>query len=310
MKLEDALKVSLDELRMQMLGAQVLLGFEFQGLFQDGFGAMPPVGRSVAALGLGLMIGAIGLMIAVPCQHRILEGGEASVRIYLTSKRYAKMALLPLAGGIGCNIFVAMARPFGTVLSAIVGVSAFGAALFAWYFLGIGLRQLWAVCVWETPVKEKETPLHTKIEQMLTEARVILPGVQALLGFQFVVMLTKAFEQLPSALRLAHLVGLLCLVLAIVLLIAPAAIHRVTFGGNDDPRLHSTGSVLIALALVPLALGLSCDLWVSLTKLFGASRGALAGSVAAFALLVTAWYVVPLVVRRKYRRQEARYALS
>jgi hypothetical protein len=36
MKLDDALKVSLDELRMQMLGAQVLLGFEFQGLFQDG----------------------------------------------------------------------------------------------------------------------------------------------------------------------------------------------------------------------------------------------------------------------------------
>jgi hypothetical protein len=31
MKLDAALKVSLDELRMQMLGAQVLLGFEFQG---------------------------------------------------------------------------------------------------------------------------------------------------------------------------------------------------------------------------------------------------------------------------------------
>src|SRR5258707_6543382 len=82
MKLDDALKVSLDELRMQMLGAQVLLGFEFQGLFQDGFAAIPLVCRSVTAVGLGLMIGAIGLMVAVPCQHRIVEGGEASVRIY------------------------------------------------------------------------------------------------------------------------------------------------------------------------------------------------------------------------------------
>ena len=27
-------------------------------------------------------------------------------------------------------------------------------------------------------------PLHARIEQMLTEARVILPGAQALLGFQ------------------------------------------------------------------------------------------------------------------------------
>jgi hypothetical protein len=130
-----------------------------------------------------------------------------------------------------------------------------------------------------------------------------------LLGFQFVVMLTKAFEQLPPAVRLAHLVSLLCLVLAIVLLIAPAAIHRITFGGNDDPRLHVAGSVLIALALVPLALGLSCDLGVALTKLFGGGRVAVAGAVAGFTLLITFWYVVPLVIRSKYRRQEARYAL-
>lgn len=159
-------------------------------------------------------------------------------------------------------------------------------------------------------MKEQNTPLHTKIEQMLTEARVILPGVQALLGFQFVVMLTKAFEQLPSAVRIAHLVGLLCLVLAIVLLIAPAAIHRITFGGNDDPRLHSTGSVLIACALLPLALGLACDLWVSLTKLFGAGGAAVAGAVAGFGLLVSFWYIVPLIIRRRNRGQDARYALS
>jgi hypothetical protein len=61
---------------------------------------------------------------------------------------------------------------------------------------------------------------------MLTEARVILPGVQALLGFQFVVMLTKSFEQLSPAVRMAHLVGLVSLVLAIVLLIAPAVRYR------------------------------------------------------------------------------------
>jgi hypothetical protein len=31
---------------MQMLGAQVLSGFEFQGLVQDDFGAIPAVCRS------------------------------------------------------------------------------------------------------------------------------------------------------------------------------------------------------------------------------------------------------------------------
>jgi hypothetical protein len=36
-KLESVLKTSLDELRMQMLGSQVLFGFQLQGLFQDNF---------------------------------------------------------------------------------------------------------------------------------------------------------------------------------------------------------------------------------------------------------------------------------
>lgn len=310
MKLDDALKVSLDELRMQMLGAQVLLGFEFQGLFQDGFATLPALGRNVDAAGLGLMVAALGLMIAVPCQHRISAGGESTVRIYLQSKRYAEMALLPLAGGIGCNIFVAAVQPFGSTLSAIIAISACCAAVFAWYFLGIALRRHWAVRAQEIPMKDKKTPLHTKIEQMLTEARVILPGAQALLGFQFVVMLTKAFDQLPPAARVAHLIGLVCLVLTVVLLIAPAALHRITFGGNDDPRLHSIGSVLIAMALFPLALGLSCELWVSLTRLMGVSKVVLPGAVATFVFLISVWYGIPSFMKRRQLGQDKHYATS
>lgn len=43
-------------------------------------------------------------------------------------------------------------------------------------------------------MQESPTPLHAKIEQSLTEARVILPGAQALLGFQLIVMMTRAFD--------------------------------------------------------------------------------------------------------------------
>jgi hypothetical protein len=44
---------------------------------------------------------------------------------------------------------------------------------------------------------DDETPLSAKIEYVLTEVRVVLPGVQALLGFQLVIVLTRAFEDLP-----------------------------------------------------------------------------------------------------------------
>ena len=43
----------------------------------------------------------------------------------------------------------------------------------------------------------EHAPLHARIEQMLTETRVILPGAQALLGFQLVIVLSGTFEKLP-----------------------------------------------------------------------------------------------------------------
>ncbi len=57
-------------------------------------------------------------------------------------------------------------------------------------------------------------PLHARIEQMLTEARVILPGAQALLGFQLAIVLTDAFESMPALSRALHGAALLCVALS------------------------------------------------------------------------------------------------
>lgn len=298
MKLYEALKVSLDELRMQMLGAQVLLGFQFQGLFQDRFSELTSGARIVAAVGLGLMVVAIALIIAVPCQHRLVERGEATQRIYLQSKRYAELALLPMAAGIGCALLVAMGLSFGWAVSVLLSAALFVTAIGLWYVLGLSLRRRWAVRPSGAPMQTSGTPLHDKIEQMLTEGRVILPGVQALLGFQFVVMLSKSFGELPPAARILHVVALTSLALTITLLIAPAAVHRITFEGNDDRRLHSLGTTLMTVALLPLICGISCDLWVALTRLFGEGIAPPAGALSAAMLLVGLWYVLPLLLRR------------
>ena len=66
----------------------------------------------------------------------------------------------------------------------------------------------------------KGTPLSAKVEQMLIEARVIIPGAQALLGFQLTVTLTRAFEQLPFESKLAHATALCCIALSVILLMA------------------------------------------------------------------------------------------
>jgi hypothetical protein len=56
--------------------------------------------------------------------------------------------------------------------------------------------------------ERSSTPLHAKMEEMLTEARVVLPGAQALFGFQLAIVLTQSFEQLPSVSKITHAASL------------------------------------------------------------------------------------------------------
>jgi hypothetical protein len=73
MKLADALKTSLDELRMQMLGAQVLLEFQFQSLFQDNSAAVGQSARTLDAAGMMFMVIALGLIAATPANIASLK---------------------------------------------------------------------------------------------------------------------------------------------------------------------------------------------------------------------------------------------
>jgi hypothetical protein len=297
--LESTVKTSLEELRMQMLGVQVLFGFQLQGLFQDTFLELPPSVRMVETTALALMISVLSLLLAVPCQHRIVEQGEASLRIFRLSRRYANYALLPLAAVISCDIYAATRQPFGDAQSVALASVTFLVTVGAWYGAGMAIREQGDQQRGDSPLQETRTSLHAKIEQLLTEARVILPGAQALLGFQLTVMMTKSFGDLPSGAQRIHLIALMSLMLAVILLIAPAAIHRLAFGGRDNPRLHAMGSRIIAAALLPLTCAITCDVWVALFKLQGGSLVPDVGALLTACLLIGFWYMLPLIVRAR-----------
>jgi hypothetical protein len=150
----------------------------------------------------------------------------------------------------------------------------------------------------------EETSLNHRIEQMLTEARVILPGAQALLGFQLAIVLTRSFTELPASSRLLHAASLGAIALAVIFLMAPAAYHRIVFAGEDTEEMHRCGSRFVTAATVPLALGLAGDVYVVLAKIADSPAvGAIAG-VFSLMLLVGLWHVFPLV--RRLRRAAAR----
>src|SRR5947209_15021856 len=112
--------------------------------------------------------------------------------------------------------------------------------------------------------KEPEQPIEIaeKIKDLLREDRVVLPGVQALLGFQFVVILVDGFQKMAAYLKYVHLASLCLMSLSTILLIAPAAYHRIVEQGEATERFYRLGSMLMMFALPPLALGMCGDLFV------------------------------------------------
>src|SRR5213078_2786252 len=98
------------------------------------------------------------------------------------------------------------------------------------------------------------TALKERVTHVLDELRVVLPGTQALLGFQFVAIFSPGFNSLSQTMRYVHLASLCIVTLTTVLLMAPAARHRIVEQGQDTEALHTFASRSLLLAMAALAL--------------------------------------------------------
>ena len=78
MSLQKKLKTALDETRLLILGAQVLVGFQFNAIFHEKFDALPGLSRTILGLTLMLMVSTLGLLISPSMQHRIAYQGNAT----------------------------------------------------------------------------------------------------------------------------------------------------------------------------------------------------------------------------------------
>ncbi|CUI05922.1 DUF6328 family protein [Massilia antarctica] len=103
--------------------------------------------------------------------------------------------------------------------------------------------------------------LHEEMRNIVEEARVILPGVQALFGFQTIAVFNARFAGLPSYATLCHLVGLGMVIIAVALVMTPAVYYRVAGPANVSHRMVARSSWLLRCALAPLACGLALDMF-------------------------------------------------
>jgi len=294
MSLADKTKTALDESRTLMLGAQILLGFQFQAPFQNAFETLDTREKTIVVIVLCIMIVVIGLLIAPSARHRIVERGEATASINHFITQVALITLLPFSIALALDVYIAGTRFASIWFSVLFGLLTFLVALAFWYGpLIIKSQQR------DTPMStsDTKTPTAAKIDYVLTEARVVLPGAQALLGFQFVIVLTSGFMELSLSLKWVHGTAIGLITIATILLMAPAAYHRIVHEGADAPGFYKVASRFLLSATVFLALGLSADIYVVGNKISGSDALSMALAIASAALLLGLWHLWPWWLR-------------
>jgi Family of unknown function (DUF6328) len=300
--LTDKVQNALDEARMLMLGTQVLIGLDFRSAIEPGFDKLPPMGQYLKLVSLGLMLTTLGLLLWPGAFHQQVERGEDTARVHSFTTQVMRLALMPFAVGLGLDLWTPFQVVFGPLAGVLAGSAAGVFALFCWY------RMNWVTRRSSHQVKEAHamsedesdgTPLETRIKQVLTEARVVLPGAQALLGFQLIAVLADGFDKLPESSRQLHLVSLVLLAVSTVLLMTPAAYHRVVEQGENTEHFHRFASRLVMLAMVPLGLAIAGDAYIVVDKVTHSSSLAILMTVLLLAFFFGCWFGYTAYARRR-----------
>jgi hypothetical protein len=305
-ELKDKIQTGLDETRILVLGAQVLIGFQFRSVFEKGFEKLPEISQTLQLVALGLMLVAVALLMWPAAYHRIVEEGWDTTGFHRFITRAAAPALLPFACGIGVDLFVAGEQIVGRTAGIVCG--AVGAIIALWFWYGLEwLARKRHVDAAEVSMErgkmgsELEDDLNDRVKQVLTETRVVLPGAQALLGFQFATVLVEGFGKLPNTAKLIHLASLGLVGLATILLMTPPAYHRIVEEGCATEHFHRFTSRTLLGAMAVLALGISLDFGVVVLHVAHSVMIASASGAAALAIFYGLWFGYTAL--RRFTRQ-------
>jgi len=262
--LRERIKTALDESRMLVLGAQIFLGFHFRAVFEPGFERLTKSAQYLKMAALMLLLIGVALILSPGSYHRIVRSGSDAEDVHTFATTVMDFALIPFMLAFSFDLYLATARVLNAMGAIGIGLVTGITAAFFWYVLGFISKspQRSSKKTSREMPRAHATKLEDKIDQALTEARVVLPGAQALLGFQLVTMFMDGFDKLPQSSKYVHVVSLSLIALTMILLMTPAAYHRIAVAGEDTPQVHKVASAFLLAAMIPLPLGICGDVYV------------------------------------------------
>src|SRR6266576_3228503 len=139
--------------------------------------------------------------------------------------------------------------------------------------------------------------LQEAADTMINEARMVLPGVQALFGFQLIAVFSERFASISQWLQGLHLLATVLVALVVALIMAPAAYHRIAERGRISRRFVDVGSWVISAAMALLAVAIALELYLLVRVVAGSNGIALLVGASMLVALMVAWVLVPALHR-------------
>ena len=133
---------------------------------------------------------------------------------------------------------------------------------------------------------------------LLQELRVAQTGVQILTGFLLTVPFQQRFDQLSNGQQDLYLALVVGATLTTGLLIAPVGTHRILFRQGRKRVLVTLANLMAMAGLFMLCLEV-CGVLLFVFDVVTGLDTALRVSAVALALLLTGWFVIPLLARRR-----------
>ena len=111
--------------------------------------------------------------------------------------------------------------------------------------------------------EKEQLSLDSAARHILEQCRMVLPGIQALFGFQLIAVFNQGFaEKLSIMEQQLHLLSIILTVSAVALVMTPAALHRQIDPMAVTRRFIQSSTMLLLLSMFPLSMSICLDIYL------------------------------------------------
>jgi hypothetical protein len=131
------------------------------------------------------------------------------------------------------------------------------------------------------------------------EARMLLPGVQTILGFQLMAVFNQRFELFSESEQLVHYGAFILSTLTMALMMAPAAYHRQAERDRITRRFVDLSSWLLTISMIPFTVGMCLDTYLVGRLITNDTTFGLLAAAGMLLALTGLWFVLPAVAGKR-----------